>query len=250
LERGCRAASELWKTGALGLLLLGGGNGALVFAEVWIPSGLAALFITTSPFWMVGLDAALPGGERLHLPTLVGIVVGLAGVLILFAPGTEGASMDSATLLKGFLVLQFGCFCWCLGTALHRRLTTTGHPAVSGAVQQFATGLAFMPAAIFVNEQPIKWSERGIMALCWLVDFRFDCRLQRFRLRDGASLCSHSLDVLLRQSCGCGGVGLALLPEPFGWRETLAMLAVFTGVALVKYYSSREPRPTPEAAKA
>src|SRR5215210_2102380 len=53
---------DLWKTAAIGLLLLGGGNGALVYSETWIPSGLAALFVTASPFWMVGLEALLPGG--------------------------------------------------------------------------------------------------------------------------------------------------------------------------------------------
>jgi hypothetical protein len=42
-----------------GVLILGIGNGALVFAEVKIPSGLAGLFITISPFWLVGLEALL-----------------------------------------------------------------------------------------------------------------------------------------------------------------------------------------------
>ena len=54
-----------------------GGNGCLAFAEEAIPSGLAAMFITTSPFWMVGVEALLPGGERLHGPTIVGMMIGL-----------------------------------------------------------------------------------------------------------------------------------------------------------------------------
>src|SRR6185436_9208570 len=54
-----------------GVLILGVGNGALVFAELRIPSGLAGLFITISPFWLVGLEALLPGGVRLHGPTIV-----------------------------------------------------------------------------------------------------------------------------------------------------------------------------------
>src|ERR1035438_6191514 len=43
--------------------------GALVFSEVLIPSGIAGLIVTISPFWMVGVEALLPGGERLHGPT-------------------------------------------------------------------------------------------------------------------------------------------------------------------------------------
>ena len=59
---------ELWLTALNGVIVLGIGNGCLVYAETWINSGLAALFLTTAPFWLTGVEAAFPGGERLHLP--------------------------------------------------------------------------------------------------------------------------------------------------------------------------------------
>jgi drug/metabolite transporter (DMT)-like permease len=55
-----------------GILTLGIGNGALVFAETAIPSGMAGLIVTISPFWLVGVEALLPGGARLHAPTIGG----------------------------------------------------------------------------------------------------------------------------------------------------------------------------------
>ena len=42
----------------LGILLLGFGNGAVVWAELTVPSGLTAVLVATVPFWMVGIDAA------------------------------------------------------------------------------------------------------------------------------------------------------------------------------------------------
>ncbi len=59
-----------------GLLTLGIGNGALVLSETRIPSGIAGLIVTISPFWMVGVEALLPGGERLHWPTIGGMARG------------------------------------------------------------------------------------------------------------------------------------------------------------------------------
>src|SRR5271155_341629 len=56
---------ELWYTALFGVIIIGGGTGCLVFAEEWVPSGLASVFITLSPFWMVGIDALIPRGERL-----------------------------------------------------------------------------------------------------------------------------------------------------------------------------------------
>ena len=163
------AGRELWLTALYGIIVLGGGNGALVFAD-GIPSGLAALFLTTSPFWMVGLEALLPGGARLHLPSLIGIGVGFLGIVILVAPSATGAPM-SVAMLQGFLVLQLGCFCWSLGSLLQRRQPTRADPVVSGAVQQLATGLAFSPAALLVPHPAIVPNSRGWWAMAYLVVF-------------------------------------------------------------------------------
>jgi drug/metabolite transporter (DMT)-like permease len=40
---------EFWLTAMTGIIALGGGNGALVFAEQSVPSGIAALFVTRRP---------------------------------------------------------------------------------------------------------------------------------------------------------------------------------------------------------
>jgi drug/metabolite transporter (DMT)-like permease len=58
----------------LGTLTIG--NGALVVAETLIPSGMAGLITAMSPFWMVGVEALLPGGESLHAPTIGAMALG------------------------------------------------------------------------------------------------------------------------------------------------------------------------------
>ena len=63
-----RADASCGLTAGFGVVTLGIGNGCLAFAEQWIPSGLAALFVSTSPFWLVGVEALAPRGERLHCP--------------------------------------------------------------------------------------------------------------------------------------------------------------------------------------
>jgi drug/metabolite transporter (DMT)-like permease len=232
---------ELRMTALYGVLILGCGNGALVFAEQWIASGTAALFITTSPFWMVGLEAALPGGDRLHWPTVGGIAIGFLGVLVLIGP----AAIDSpagAGLIGGFFVLQFGCLCWCLGSLLQRRQATKAHPVVSGAIQQFATGLAFLPLAAIAPEHPVHWSSRGVLATLYLVVF--------------GSIVGYSAFIYILEHLPVPIVstytyvnpivavflGWLFYREPFGNRELLAMVAIFAGVGLVKYFSARTPQ--------
>lgn len=232
---------ELWLTSLYGVVTLGGGNSCLVFAEQWIPSGTAALFITTSPFWMVGLAAALPGGERLHAPTLGGIVIGFLGVLALFLPGAGSSGANSA-LLGGFLLLQFGCLCWCLGSLLQRRQPTQAHPVVSGGIQQLAAGLAFLPAALIVPEHPVNHSTRGWLAFAWLVFFGSIVAYSAF------AYCMEHLPVPIVSTYTyvnplvAVSLGSLFYREPFGSREIFAMLTVFTGVAVVKYFSARQPQ--------
>src|ERR1035437_9573436 len=153
-----------------GFFTLSVGNGALVFAETLIPSGLAGLMITISPFWMVGMEALLPGGERLHWPTIGGMAVGLAGASLLFTPDA-GSHAINRYALDGFLLLQLGMAGWSFGSIYQRRNAGRAHPMIAGAVQQLAAGLSLAPFALTIREQPIHWSARGVSALCYLVFF-------------------------------------------------------------------------------
>src|SRR6185436_9649105 len=142
LPRGC----DLWITAGYGLMIIGVGNGTLAVAEQWIPTGLASLFITTSPFWFVGIDALLPGGEKLHGPTIRGLLIGFVGVLILVAPEawiaiTEHTFASGGAVVLAFFILQLSAASWALGSLLQRNRRARSHPFVIGGVQQLSTGL-------------------------------------------------------------------------------------------------------------
>ncbi|MGA2137129.1 MAG: EamA family transporter [Bryobacteraceae bacterium] len=218
-----------------GVLVLGIGNGGLVLAEQWVPSGVACLIITVSPFWMVGVEA-LWGGEPLHLPSIVGMLVGLGGAALLFAPDVHGHTFN-AGLLRGFLVLQFGMAGWAFGSIYQRRQVSGVHPIVIGAVQQLAAGLSFLPLALLVHEHPVEWSARGVCAILYLVTFGSIV---------GYSAYIYALDKLpvaivsvypYVNSVVAVTLGWLFYREPFGLREAMAMAVIFAGVALVKRYS-------------
>src|SRR5579864_9121733 len=79
--------SEMWHAVLSGVLILSIGNGCLTFAELKVPSGLAGLITTLSPFWLVGIESLMPRGERLHPPTIFGMVIGCIGVALLVSGG-------------------------------------------------------------------------------------------------------------------------------------------------------------------
>ena len=221
-----------------GFLTLGIGNGALVFSEVLIPSGIAGLIISISPFWMVGAEALLPGGERLHAPTLGGMAVGLAGAALLFTPDPETHGFNRA-LLSGFLMLQVGMVGWAFGSIYQRRKAGKAHPVVAGGVQQFAAALILLPFALALPQPAVHWSVRGVSALCYLVVFGSLV---------GYSAYVYAMDRLpvaivsvypYANAVVAVFLGWLFYREPFGLREMLAMVIIFAGVAMVKKYSKK-----------
>ena len=49
----------------------------MIWSELRIPSGLAALLVATVPLWITAIDWSRPGGGRPPAPTLLGIALGL-----------------------------------------------------------------------------------------------------------------------------------------------------------------------------
>jgi drug/metabolite transporter (DMT)-like permease len=221
-----------------GFLTLGIGNGALVFSEVLIPSGIASLIISISPFWIVGAEALLPGGERLHAPTLGGMVVGLAGAALLFTPDS-GAHGFNRALLNGMLILQVGMAGWAFGSIYQRRKAGKAHPVVAGGVQQLAAALVLLPFLLGIPQPAVHWSTRGVLALCYLVTFGSLV---------GYSAYVYAMDRLpvaivsiypYANAVVAVFLGWLFYREPFGRREMVAMAIIFAGVAIVKKYSKR-----------
>ena len=231
---------ELWTTALTGLVIIGGGTGALAFAETWIPSGLAALFITASPFWMVGIEALWPGGERLRGPVIGGICVGLAGTAMLVSHSAS-ALAGRGSVIAAFLLLQGGCASWALGSIAHRRQSAGAHPVVSGAIQQLATGIAYLIPSLWILGPHVRWSARGAGAVIYLVCF--------------GSILGYSAYAYALSSLPVAIVsiypfvnpviavflGWLIYREPFGWHEALAMAVIFAGVAIVKKYGHGMP---------
>jgi drug/metabolite transporter (DMT)-like permease len=216
-------------------MTIGVGTGTLVYAEVWVPSGLASLFVTTASFWLVGAEAAMPGGEPLHGPTIGAMTIGAAGAaLLVAAPGDSPFASGSGSIVAGFVLIQIGYVCWALGSILQRRQHSKAHPIVSAAVQQFAAGAAFIAPAL-LQPQSTHWTGRGIGVTLYLATFggiigysAYVITMTRLPVAVASiySYVNPLVAVLL---------GVWIYGEQFSAREGIAMVIIFAGVALVKW---------------
>jgi len=226
----------LARTCGVGLLLLGVANTCLTFSETLIPSGLAALFLTTAPFWLVGLEALIPGGEKLTWPVTAGLAIGLCGTALLVTPGT-GALEITPAVWTGFLILQIGSFCWNAGSIFQRRLKTETHPILTGALQQMAVGLVCLVLVVASPQRPVHWNWPGVAGVAWLVTFGSIVAYSAYIYSlETLPISLVSIYTYINPVVAVA-LGKLFYNEPFGAKELAAMLVIFLGVGIVKRFS-------------
>ena len=224
---------EWLNLGVVGLLLLGVGNGAVVWAEQWVPSGMAALLVATSPFWVAALERLRKGGERVGARGVLGMAVGFGGLAMLVGPQLFGVSLDGY-YLAGVLVIQLGCFAWTVGSMYTKQRPTGVTPLMAAAVQMLWAGVVLTLAGTFAGEWgEISFSARSLGALSYLIVFgsivaygAYTYAIQKLPLSLVSTYSYVNPLVALV-------LGWLVLGEALGWREFTAAAVILFGVALV-----------------
>jgi drug/metabolite transporter (DMT)-like permease len=237
-----------WGSIALvGFLMLGLGNGGVVFAEQWVPSGLAAVMVATSPFWMATVEACLPDGERLRTSGVLGLVVGFSGIVLLVWPDLTLGSASSRGFLAGIVALQIASIGWSIGSSYskrHGRKLAAATPHADGldevlgttAYQMLAGGLMMTAAGTLRGEwSDIFFTTRTTTALIYMstlgavggfVAYAYALRHLPVSF---VSLYAYINPVI------AVALGVLVLHEPFTWRMAIAAALVFAGVAVVRW---------------
>jgi drug/metabolite transporter (DMT)-like permease len=156
----------------LGTLMLGVGNGAVVWSQLRVPSGIAALIVAIVPLWVVLLDWLRPGGERPHGAVMIGVVVGLVGLALLVWHSCTGSG-DFDPL--AFAVLMVGSLTWSIATVFGRKAAVPGYPPLTSAMQLLSGGVCLAVVAIVAGEparmNAAVFTGPAVAALSYLVVF-------------------------------------------------------------------------------
>jgi drug/metabolite transporter (DMT)-like permease len=164
------SGSDFAWTWLVALCLFLGGNGLVTFAQKTVPSGITSVLVATTPLWMALLEAAWPKGERLSVYGWLGLLVGLAGVVLLMADklnpsaGTDGAS---------YLLVIASAFVWAFGAFLQRRRRVAASLLTTAAWQLVLGGASLALMGHWTGETAILTVERftpgAIFAFCYLL---------------------------------------------------------------------------------
>jgi drug/metabolite transporter (DMT)-like permease len=222
-----------------GFLLLGG-NGAVVWAEQIVPSGLTALLVSILPFWLVIIEWVRPPHKRPSGAVLLGLVLGFIGIVVLVGPSHIGGHGDVSPI--GALVLILGSLSWAIGSFWSRDaqlpesgLLTTGMEMLGGGSLLLIVGAATGELAHTDIHRVSNASAVGLLYLItfgsllgftsfiWLLDKVSPARLGTY------AYVNPIVAVLL---------GWAIAGESLSLRTGLAAAIVICAVAIITYARS------------
>jgi drug/metabolite transporter (DMT)-like permease len=222
-----------WRNALIvGALMLGGGMGGTAYAEMSVGSGLVVAFIAVVPLMIAALN--LFWGVRPGRLEAIGIVLGLAGVLML----TQGAGFQASP--AGLAAIAIACTTWSVGSVLSQRTLPLAPGAMGFASEMVCGGAVLMVLAGLRGEAPV-WPPQPVAVAAWLYLVVF-----------GSLIAFNAYMVLLaRASAGVASsytfvnpviamlLGMAFAGEsvtPFEWAAVSVVLA---GVLLLLVRSKR-----------
>jgi drug/metabolite transporter (DMT)-like permease len=160
-----------WRTAAIvGVLLLLGGNGGVVLAELYIPSGIAAVLVATTPIWIAVIESVI---DRRRPSWLVigGLLAGLVGVAILLAPVDSGSRIEPI----GIALCLGAELAWASGSVYAQRAPMPRSTLLATGMEMLAGGTALVGAGMLLGElgrtDLSAVSIESVLALGYLIGF-------------------------------------------------------------------------------
>lgn len=143
-----------------GVLLLFIGNGAVIWAEKTVPTSLAAILVSSAPLWFVLLDKPKWNKNLKNKKIIVGLLIGLAGVVLLFSKQLGGLLKGNATTeVAGLGILLVGSISWA-GGSLFSKYKSKGSAVVNTTWQMLAGAAVFMIVSASAGEwNTFQWNE-------------------------------------------------------------------------------------------
>lgn len=226
---------EAWgRLAVLGFFMFLLGNGGVVWGVEHIPSGLAAVLVGTSPFWMVTVEAIVSPGTQLFARQWIGLIVGFAGIVILVWPDIAQGGAGGRVFALGVISVQLACMGWAIGSSYTRRHVMPADVLGSAAMQMLFGGLFLTGLGTAVGEWG-RFSLTGITmtAMLYLV---FAGSVVAFTAYSYAlrhmNVATVSLYTYINPVIAVA-LGSILLDEPFHMRMVIAAGVILAGTLIV-----------------
>src|SRR5690606_4037056 len=175
---------DIWYQSVAGFFMISLGNGLVAWAEVHIPSGIAAVICSLVPIVVILINLGVNTGERPNIPIIVGAVLGFAGISTIFAE--DLSQFSNRGYLFGIIVTFVAVIAWAGGSIWLKHRKTQTDLFLNVAIQMFSGGLWLIPFSLaFDDLSAVTWTTDVAVPMVYLVlvgsIIAFSCYLYALR---------------------------------------------------------------------
>jgi drug/metabolite transporter (DMT)-like permease len=151
-----------------GFFMISLGNGLVAWAEVLIPSGVAAILCSLMPVVVILINIGLNKEERPTVPIFAGVLVGLIGIIMIFGEHLEAFSRPEYQ--TGIALIFVAVLAWAGGSVWIKKQGNDGDAFVNAGLQMFFGGIWLIPCTLFFDDlTSVTWTIEAFYALIYLV---------------------------------------------------------------------------------
>ena len=159
---------EILKQAIGGFFMLSIGNGFVAWAEVTIPSGVAAIICSLMPMWVILINLTLNKDEKPTVPILMGVALGFGGIILIFSEYL--AEFSNTTYLFGILLTFLATISWAGGSIWIKKNKSTSDPFLNAGLQMFFAGVWLIPFSLaFDDLSAVTWSADSVYSMIYLI---------------------------------------------------------------------------------
>jgi len=160
--------ANLVRQAVAGFFMLTLGNGLVAWAEVVIPSGVAAILCSLMPMVVILINLGINKDERPTVAIVTGVLLGLAGITMIF--GEHLADFAKTEYQLGILVIFIAVLSWAGGSVWLKRKGNDGNAFLNAGLQMFFGGIWLIPCSlIFDDFSRVSWSVEAFYSMIYLV---------------------------------------------------------------------------------
>ena len=215
-------------TGVLGFAI---GYGLVYWGEQHISAGLTAILFTTYPLFGLVFAHFLVPGEPITMRRLVGVVVGIAGVALIFG---EQLTLGSALAVLGSLAVVVSAACAALSSVLIKARGGHLDPAFLTVAQILVGAVPLLVVGLLLEGSPfdLHWTPMALVSLAYLAFFGSSLAFVIWYWLIRAIKVTTAQLLPFVNTLVAVVLGAVVLDEELGWRALAGGAAILLGLAV------------------
>jgi drug/metabolite transporter (DMT)-like permease len=220
----------------LGILMLLIGQGGIIWAQQYVPSGVAAIIFATVPLWMTLISWVCQGAQRPNNLVIFGLFLGFFGIVLQVKNSLLGVDINSNHWV-GYIVLILAAVSWAWGSVYSRVFRLPASPLMSIALQMLTGGTFYIVVSLLKGEwkqfEVLSISLGSMLSLGYLILFGsiigFGAYIWLLKVADPTMVSTYAyVNPVVAVFLGC-----TLAGEPLTLNDAVVAILILTSVVII-----------------